>query len=196
MSTDGLRLATEADAPAVASIYAPSVTSSVTSFELVAPDPGGMATRIRKVLAHAPWLVLVRGQQVVGYAYASRHRDPAAYQWSVNTSVYVRADQKRTGAGRTLYRVLLQLLRVQGFYSAYAGIALPNDASVGLHEAMGFRPIGVYTAVGFKAGAWRDVGWWQLELRPRVGTPEPPLSLDDAQRRDDWNAALADGSAS
>jgi hypothetical protein len=92
--------------------------------------------------------------------------------------------------------VLLQLLRIQGFYSAYAGIALPNDASVGLHEAMGFRPVGVYTGVGFKAGAWRDVGWWQLELRPRAGSPEPPLSLDDARGREDWSAALSDEPAS
>ena len=196
MSTDGLRLATEADAPSIAQIYAPSVIASVTSFELVAPGPEEMAARIGKVLAHAPWLVLVRAHEIVGYAYASRHRDPAAYLWSVNTSVYVRSDQKRTGAGRALYRALLQLLRIQGFYSAYAGIALPNDASVGLHEAMGFRPIGVYNAVGFKAGEWRDVGWWQLALRPREGVPEAPLSLHAAQVREDWGAALSDASGS
>lgn len=191
MSTDVLRLAEERDAPAIAEIYAPSVTMSVTSFELVAPGPDEMATRIAKVLTHAPWLVLLRDHEVVGYAYASRHRDPAAYLWSVNTSVYVRADQMRTGTGRTLYRALVNLLRVQGFYSANAGIALPNDASVGLHEAMGFQPIGVYRAVGFKAGEWRDVGWWQLGLRPRVGAPEPPLSLQAAQVRADWSAALS-----
>ena len=196
MSTDGLRLATEADAPAIADIYAPSVTSSVTSFELVAPRPEEMASRIKKVLAHAPWIVQMRNGEVVGYAYAGRHRDPAAYLWSVNTSVYVRADQKRTGVGRTLYRVLLQLLRIQGFYSAYAGIALPNDSSVGFHEAMGFRRIGVYQGVGFKAGAWRDVGWWQLAVQPRDGEPAPPLSLQAAQSREDWRAALSDASAS
>jgi|SRR6185503_4298836 len=191
MSTDVLRLAEEQDAPAIAEIYAPSVTASVTSFELVAPGPDEMAMRIAKVLTHAPWLVLSRDHEVVGYAYASRHRDPAAYLWSVNTSVYVRADQKRTGAGRTLYRTLLSLLRIQGFYTAHAGIALPNDASVRLHEAMGFQPIGVYRSVGFKAGGWRDVGWWQLALRPRVGVPEPPLSLQEAKARADWSAALS-----
>jgi L-amino acid N-acyltransferase YncA len=194
MRTDVLRLAGERDAPAIAEIYAPSVLTSVTSFELVAPGPDEMATRIARILGHAPWLVLVRDHEVVGYAYASRHRDPAAYQWSVNTSVYVRADQKRTGTGRTLYGVLLDLLRIQGFYSAHAGIALPNDASVGLHEAMGFAPIGVYRAVGFKAGEWRDVGWWQLALRPRIGAPEPPLSMQAAQARADWSAALRNAS--
>lgn len=191
MITDRLRLATLADAPAIAGIYAPSVTETVTSFELVAPTPEEMATRIAKVLAYAPWLVLVRDGEVAGYAYASRHRDPAAYQWSVNTSIYVRADQKRSGVGRALYRALLDILRIQGFYSAYAGIALPNDASVRLHEAMGFRPLGVYESVGFKAGAWRDVGWWQLALRPRTGTPQPPLSLDEVQARPDWSAVLS-----
>ncbi len=191
MIADRLRLATVADAPAIAAIYAPSVTEAVTSFELVAPGPQEMATRIAKVLMHAPWLVLVRDGEVAGYAYASRHRDPAAYQWSVNTSIYVRADRKRSGVGRVLYHALLGLLRIQGFYSAYAGIALPNDASVRLHEAMGFRPLCVYESVGYKAGAWRDVGWWQLALRPRTGTPPPPLSIDEVQARPDWSAALS-----
>jgi L-amino acid N-acyltransferase YncA len=143
----------------------------------------------REVLTHAPWLVLVRNHEVVGYAYASRHRDPAAYQWSVNTSVYVRADQKRTGAGRTLYRALLNLLRVQGFYSAHAGIALPNAASVGLHEAMGFEPIGVYRGSGSRQASgvtWAGGSWrfgrasgfpsprWRCKLRKRVRTGAQP----------------------
>lgn len=190
MSTE-LRLATVADAAAIAEIFAPSVTAAVTSFELVAPGPAEMAARIAQVLRHAPWLVLVRGGEVAGYAYASRHRDPAAYQWSVNTSVYVRADTWRTGVGRALYGGLIELLRIQGFYAAHAGIALPNDASVGLHEAMGFRAIGVYPAVGYKAGAWRDVGWWQLALRPRVGEPAAPLSLDEARALPAWRAVVS-----
>ncbi|TMQ03064.1 MAG: N-acetyltransferase family protein [Deltaproteobacteria bacterium] len=191
---DGLRLATVADAAAIAEIFAPSVTASVTSFEVIAPGPEDMAARIARALPHTPWLVLVGGGEVAGYAYASRHRDPAAYQWSVNTSVYVRAGRTRTGIGRALYGCLFDLLRIQGFYAAHAGIALPNDASVGLHEAMGFRPIGVYPAVGYKAGAWRDVGWWQLALRPRVGAPDPPLSLDEARARPAWSAVLSPSS--
>jgi len=191
MSLSSLRLATVDDAAVIAEIFAPSVTSSVASFELVPPGPAEMATRIAKVLTHAPWLVLVRGDAIVGYAYASRHKDPPAYLWSVNTSIYVRADSARTGAGRTLYRALLALVRTQGFYSAHAGIVLPNQASVGLHEAVGFRPIGVYPSVGYKAGAWHDVGWWQLALRPRIGTPVAPLTLQEAQATPDWRAALS-----
>ncbi|HEX3765692.1 MAG TPA: arsinothricin resistance N-acetyltransferase ArsN1 family B [Kofleriaceae bacterium] len=186
-----VRLAHAGDAAAIAAIYAPSVTSTARSFELAAPGPDEMAVRIAALSPHAPWLVLVRGGEIAGYAYASRHRERAAYQWSVDTTVYVRADQRRTGIGRSLYRVLLALLDVQGFYAAHAGITLPNPASVGLHEAIGFRPIGVEPAVGYKLGAWHDVGWWQLALRARTGVPAAPLSVQAAQAEPGWCRALA-----
>lgn len=186
-----VRLAHAGDAAAIAAIYAPSVTDAAASFELAAPGPDEMAARIAAISPHAPWLVLVRGGEVAGYAYASRHRERPAYQWSVDTSVYVRADQRRTGAGRTLYRVLLALLDVQGFYAAHAGITLPNPASVGLHEAVGFQRIGTEPAVGYKLGAWHDVGWWQLALRTRTGAPAPPLSVQAAQAQHGWRQALA-----
>lgn len=130
-----------------------------------------MAARIAK--AHA-WLTAEIDGAVAGYAYAAKHRERAAYQWSVDVSVYVSAQHRGLGVGRALYDELFPQLITRGFYTAYAGITLPNAASVGLHEACGFRPIGVYTSVGFKLGAWHDVGWWQRELRPRVGTPAPP----------------------
>ena len=106
-----------------------------------------------------------------GYAYASRHRDRAAYQWSIDVSVYVRADAHRRGIGRALYAALLRIVVAQGFYNAYAGITLPNPASVGLHESFGFRPVGMYRRVGHKLGAWHDVGWWALDLQPRPASP-------------------------
>ena len=188
---DNVRLARSGDAAAVAAIYAPSVTGAATSFELTPPSAGEIAERIARVSPHAPWLVMDRDGELTGFAYAARHRERAAYQWSVDTSVYVRADQRRTGVGRTLYRVLLALLRVQGFYAAHAGITLPNPASVALHEAVGFGRIGVEPCVGFKLGAWHDVGWWQLALRARSGEPQPPLSVHDAQARQGWREALA-----
>ena len=134
---------------------------------------------------------------MLGYAYASRHRERAAYQWSVDVSVYVRADAHRRGIGRALYTALLRIVTAQGFYGAYAGITLPNASSVGLHEAMGFRAVGVYRAVGYKLGAWHDVGWWDLDARCTPGVaPPPPL----ARRRrcatsPEWNGALAAGQA-
>lgn len=185
-----VRLAGPADAAAIAAIYAPSVTGTATSFELTPPGAGEVAERIARLAPHAPWLVLVRGDEVAGYAYASRHRERAAYQWSVDTSVYVHADARRSGVGRSLYRALLSLLELQGFYAAHAGITLPNPGSVALHEAMGFGRIGTEPAVGYKLGAWHDVGWWQRPLRPRTGAPVAPLTVREAEVLPGWRAAL------
>ncbi len=175
---NGIRLATPADAGALAAIYAPSVADTTSSFELEPPDAAEMARRLAVVLAHAPWLVLERAGELAGFAYASRHRERAAYQWSVDVSVYVAATHHRTGVARTLYAQLFTRLRAQGFYVAHAGITLPNDPSIGLHESLGFTPIGVYPAVGYKLGAWRDVGWWRLALRAPDGAPAPPRGPD------------------
>ncbi|HZL20398.1 MAG TPA: arsinothricin resistance N-acetyltransferase ArsN1 family B [Polyangia bacterium] len=186
-----IRMAGAEDAPAIAAIYRPYVTDAVTSFEVEAPSAPEMARRIESVLTVAPWLVsLDAAGQPMGYAYASRHAERAAYQWSVDVTVYVRDGHQRRGVGRALYRSLFSLLRLQGFYVAHAGITLPNAASVGLHESLDFRPVGVYPAVGWKFGAWRDVGWWHLPLQERPDTPAPPLSLADAQSLPAWPASL------
>jgi L-amino acid N-acyltransferase YncA len=171
-----IRMATVDDGPALAAIYAPSVIGAVTSFELEPPDGAEMARRVSAVLTFAPWLVLEQDGDVLGYAYASRHRERLAYQWSVDVTVYVRQGSHRRGVGRALYQALFERLRAQGFYAAHAGITLPNAASVGLHESLGFRPVALYPKVGWKLGAWHDVGWWQLELRERKAgvTPAPP----------------------
>jgi len=181
-----IRLATSADAEAIAAIYRPIVDATAISFETVPPTPAEIARRIASILEIAPWLVYQDGDGIAGYAYGSRHRDRAAYQWSVDVSVYVAEGTRRRGIGRALYKALFPLLRLQGFYAAYAGITLPNAASVGLHEAVGFRPVGVYRAVGYKLGAWHDVGWWQLSLRDRVPEPRAPRSLREAQRDPEW----------
>jgi phosphinothricin acetyltransferase len=177
MRNDGIRLATADDAAAIADIYAPVVRDTIVSFELEAPDAAQMRERVQRTLAHFPWLVCERDGAVAGYAYASRHRERRAYQWSVDVSCYVHADFLRRGIGAALYRALLEILRRQGFFNAYAGIALPNDPSVRLHESVGFRPVGVYVAVGYKLGAWRDVGWWALALAPPVSEPAEPVPL-------------------
>jgi L-amino acid N-acyltransferase YncA len=177
-----LRLATPADAPQVAEIYAPIVDRTPISFELEAPAASEMGRRIAAVLGFAPWLVCTEGDAVLGYAYASRHHERAAYRWSVDLSLYVREGARRGGVGRALYRALLALLRLQGFRAAHAGITLPNAPSVGFHEALGFRPVGVFPRVGFKQGAWHDVGYWQLELGDRAGAPAEPLRVDELLR--------------
>jgi L-amino acid N-acyltransferase YncA len=128
-------------------------------------------------MARHPWLACVAGDAVVGYAYASAHRARAAYQWAADVSAYVHPDWRGRRIGQALYTALLSILRLQGHYIAYAGIALPNPASVRLHESCGFVPLGIYRQVGFKLGAWHDVGWWQCELLPRAADPAPPTPL-------------------
>jgi L-amino acid N-acyltransferase YncA len=186
-----VREATREDADALAAIYAPSVTGSAVSFEETAPAPSEMERRRAEIAAWAPYLALEEGDEVLGFAYASKHRERAAYRWSVDVSVYVRADQVGRGVGRTLYRALFPLLVLQGFRAAHAGITLPNPGSVRLHEAFGFRPVGVFARTGWKQGAWHDVGWWQLELLPREDEPATILSPDVARTRPAWAAALA-----
>jgi len=188
-----IRLATSADAAAIAAIYGPIVEGTTISFETTAPTEAEIARRIAATLAYAPWLVCAQPGDVLGYAYASRHRERAAYQWAVDVSVYVDERHRRKGVAQALYTSLFEILKRQGFYSAHAGIALPNPASVGVHEALGFRPVGIYRSVGYKMGAWHDVGWWQLPLRERDGAPRPPLGLDEAARDPGWQDALASG---
>jgi L-amino acid N-acyltransferase YncA len=120
-----------------------------------------MAERIRK--AHV-WLVAERDGKIVGYAYGGRHRDRAAYNLTVEVSAYVDRALHRTGLGRRLYTELFDRLKDRGFRLLVAGITLPNDASVGIHEALGFERVGVYKNIGYKNGDWWDVGWWQLDL--------------------------------
>ncbi len=159
-----LRPATTGDAAACAAIYAPFVTGNWVSFELDPPSAEEMARRIADYGATHAWLVAEVARQVAGYAYASPHRTRAAYASSCDVAVYVDPAHSRQGIGRALYAALLPVLAGQGFHAAFAGIALPNEASVGLHEAMGFAPVGVYREVGWKMDGWRDVGWWQRLL--------------------------------
>jgi L-amino acid N-acyltransferase YncA len=188
-----IRLATERDAEQVAAIYAPNVTDAIVSFETEAPSAEEMRRRIEGTLERFPWLVCERHGRLLGYAYAGAHRSRAAYRWSVDVSAYVHKGERRTGVGRALYTSLISALALQGFYNAYAGITLPNPASVGLHEAVGFRPVGVYRGVGYKFGAWHDVGWWHLALRERRADPDPPADLPSMLGSAGWSAALASG---
>jgi phosphinothricin acetyltransferase len=173
-----IRLATPADAIAIRAIYAPVVNSTPISFELEPPTVEEMAARITAVLPAYPWLVLTDGSTVVGYAYGRPFQARAAYRWSVETSVYLDADHRGAGLGAALYRSLLEVLVCQGYRQALAGIALPNPASVGLHRAGGFRLTGVQERLGWKLGAWHDVGWFQRELVPGTSAPLPPIAVD------------------
>lgn len=167
------------DAAACAAIYAPYVTDTVISLEETAPTEAEMAVRIAKNAKHHAWLMADLDGEPVGFAYGSQHRERAAYRWAADVSVYIDHRAHRRGIGRRLYSELLQTLTGLGYYVACAGITLPNEASVALHESFGFVQVGVYRNIGFKFGAWHDVGWWQMELRPATvdSPPAEPGSL-------------------
>lgn len=168
-----VRVATPADAGAIAAIYAPYVLETAISFEEEPPSGSEMASRIAATLPTHPFLVFEEGGRVLGYAYGSAHVPRAAYRWSANVSVYAAVDAHRRGIGRALYATLIATLRRQGFHSLFAGIALPNEKSVGLHETIGFAHLGTYREVGFKLGRWHDVGYWRLGLRDGPPSAEP-----------------------
>jgi L-amino acid N-acyltransferase YncA len=188
-----IRLARQDDAPLVADIYRPVVESTPISFETDPPGASEIGRRIEETLRFYPWLVCEHDGRVIAYAYAARHHERAAYRWSVNTSVYVDAAFRGRRVGQALYTSLFRILVHQGHVNAYAGITLPNPASVALHESMGFRPLGVYRNVGYKLGAWHDVGWWQLEIQAHRIAPPPPVGIDVLQRERSWPDLVAAG---
>jgi phosphinothricin acetyltransferase len=170
-----VRSATAEDAAACAAIYAPYVTDSVITFEIVPPSTEEMAARIAEALLTHAWVVLEDEDQVAGYAYGSPFGSRAAYRWSCQVSVYVELGRRRTGAGRMLYDALLTRLTERGFRTATAGITLPNDASLGLHRALGFEPVGTYRNIGWKRDAWHDVAWTQRRLAVDRDPPADPI---------------------
>jgi L-amino acid N-acyltransferase YncA len=172
-----IRIAGKGDCQQIAEIYAPIVEHTHISFETVPPAADEIARRMAVALENHVWLVAEEAGRVDGYAYAGAHRDRAAYGWSTDTTIYVRDSARGKGIGRSLYAVLLPILAAQNYRRAFAGIALPNPGSIGLHEALGFRHIGTYPDVGFKSGRWHDVGWWSLPLNVRDGRPASIVPL-------------------
>jgi phosphinothricin acetyltransferase len=168
-----IRLASEDDAGAIAAIYGPYVETTRISFEESAPDAEEMALRMQSPLH--PWLVAEEDGAIIGFASSSPYHRRPAYRWTVETSIYVAQGAHGRGLGRTLLSGLIELLTSQGYVTAIGAIALPNPASIALHERLGFAPAGTYRGVGFKLGEWADVSLWQRDLAPRSATPSEPL---------------------
>jgi L-amino acid N-acyltransferase YncA len=189
-----IRVARVDDAAAVRAIYAPSVLDGVATFETSLPGEPVMRERIATRLAHYPWLVWEDAGEVLAYAYASRFRERAAYDWIAETSIYVREDARRHGIARRLYSVLLEAMRLQGINQAVGVITLPGEASVRMHEAMGFGPAGVWRQSGYKLGRWWDVGVWQKTLQAPAERPTPVTPFAVLRETAPLQQLLASGS--
>jgi len=178
-----IRFVVPADAEALARIYAPYVTETAISFETDPPSAREFEERIRSIASVYPWFVAEDEGNVAGYAYASRHKERAAYRFSVDFAVYVAQASRGRGIGKALYGRLIAAVRDLGYYNAYGVVTLPNERSVALHESFGFKPIGVFRNAGYKLGAWRDVGWWHLQLREPEVIPKEPVPMGESALR-------------
>ena len=189
-----LRAATESDLPAIRDIYEPFVEETAITFAYDPPTVSDLAAKLRTKTQY-PWLVCELDGDVVGYAYAGPIRERDAYQWGVETSIYVDPDFQRRGVARGLYTALLDILERQGYVTAYAVVTTPNPASIAFHESFGFERVGRFERMGYKHGEWYDVEWWSRELRPHPDDPAEPLSVATAQTREWWSEALTRGVA-
>jgi phosphinothricin acetyltransferase len=192
-----IRLANESDAEQILAIYAPfCLPESPVSFELEPPSLAEMKERLRNISATFPWLVWQENSRVVGYAYAGKHKERAAYQWSTDLAIYLAPEAKGKGVAKTLCQVLFELLKQLGYFNVYAGTTLPNPACENLLKSLGCTRVAVYQKVGFKTGRWLDVAWYGLALKPFEDEPKTPMTIDQinsAQMIDEVERALASG---
>jgi len=177
-----LRTATAADAEGILAIYAPYIENTSFTFETDVPTIGSFAERINTYLVNWPWLVCEVNGIIAGYAYAGRHRERTAYQWSVESSVYIHDEFQRKGIAQALYSALFEILKKQGFNNVYAVINLPNDKSVAFHENCGFKYFTTYEQVGYKLGKWKNVGWWRLVVNEFGDEPAAPVKFAELDK--------------
>jgi L-amino acid N-acyltransferase YncA len=166
-----IRLVKEQDAPQILEVYAPYVKETIITFDYEVPTLEEMTEKIRSISPLYPWLACIINDKLIGYAYGSRHRAKAAYEWSPESTIYLSNEAQGKGVGRLLYETLLELLRIQGYATVFAGVGMPNEKSVGLHRAIGFKEIGDFRNIGYKSGRWVDVKWFQHDVATEVVTP-------------------------
>jgi len=174
-----IRLATPQDSKAILGIYAPYISNTSFTFEAEVPSEENFSVRINNYLENWPWLVCEVNGMIAGYAYGARYRERIGYQWCVESSIYIHDDFMRKGIARSLYNVLIDLLKLQGYRNVYAVINLPNDKSVKFHEGCGFKWFANYENVGYKLGKWKTVGWWRLVINEHSDEPTAPIKLSD-----------------
>jgi phosphinothricin acetyltransferase len=189
-----IRVATADDSESILKIYAPYIENTSYTFETEVPSIDSFKTRISAYLENWPWLICEIDGVIAGYAYGARHRERVAYQWSLESSVYIHDEYQGRGVARALYTALISILRLQGFRNLYAVINLPNDKSVSFHEKLGFEYFATYKNVGYKLGRWKNVGWWQLQLNEYSMEPESPAKFSEIKMKGIENILEISGS--
>ena len=172
-----IRLISAADIQEVLNIYAPFVLNTAITFEYEVPTIAEFRERVHTITSEFPWLICVVNGKIAGYTYANRFRHRTAYQWSVESAIYISPQTQSKGIGKALYATLFDLLRLQGYVNVYAGTCIPNDKSVALHRKMGFKEIGTFSKIGYKHCKWHDTLWFQLNLSAHNGNPEIPTQM-------------------
>jgi L-amino acid N-acyltransferase YncA len=176
-----IRLAKPADAAAVLAIYAPYILDTAFTFETEVPSIEAFAQRIISYQENWPWLVYETNGFIAGYTYATKHRERAAYQWCVESSVYVHNNFQQKGIAKALYNALFKILQYQGCRNVYAGITLPNDKSVAFHKNFGFAWLANYANIGYKLNKWNTVSWWQLQINDYSDDPVAPVKFPEVK---------------
>jgi L-amino acid N-acyltransferase YncA len=185
-----IRLITENDVNEVLGIYKYYVDNTVISFEYEAPTHEEYLQRIKTNTENYPWLVCLHEDKIIGFAYCSTHRYRTAYQWSPESTIYLAPDFHAKGIGRILYKTLFSLLTLQGYYNVFAGVALPNEKSVGFHKALGFEEIGIFKNIGYKHGSWHHTHWFQLTLNEHKSNPATPKKMEEIISSEGFSAAI------
>ena len=181
-----IRLAVENDSESLLNIYSEFIRNTSVTFETVVPSVLEFNKRVRGVIENFPWLVCEINGENVGYAYASKHRERAAYQWSVDVTIYINPQYHRKHIATALYTALIEILKIQGYYSAYAGVSLPNLKSEGFHESFGFKSVGVFHNVGYKFDEWRDVKWYELTISEYPKNPAKTITINEIKDTEEF----------
>ncbi|MEL7567060.1 MAG: N-acetyltransferase family protein [Dehalobacterium sp.] len=185
-----IRLAAESDSNAILQIYAPFITSTAITFECQVPTIAEFRDRMAEIQRKYPWLVCEINNNILGYAYASPFNEREAYNWSVDFSVYVSPQYHGKNIGKAFYFTLFELLKLQGYYNAYAIVVLPNTKSECLHESFGFKEIGVCENAGYKLGNWHDVKWYGIKINEYAPSPAKPKSIDEICSMDEFKTIM------
>lgn len=186
-----IRFATIEDAETILEIYAEYIVNTGVTFEIEVPTIEQFRERMRRITEQFPWLVCEIDGVIAGYAYGSKHGERAAYRWSADLSVYINEKFHRRGIATALYKAVMELLRLQGYFTVYAGVSTPNEKSEAFHSAFGFRNLGEFKNVGYKLGQWRGVAWYEMPLAEYVTEPAETTAIGVIRQTKDCEEILS-----